>query len=334
MGDVAMTIPVLKAVLDQNPTIKITFLSKPFLKPLFTDLDRVTFFEVDLKNKHKGFFGIFNLFLELKKLNVDAVADLHNVLRSNILYILFKLSGIKSVQIDKGRKEKHALTRTKNKVFKQLKTTHQRYADVFTKLGISANLSNPKFLPKEIISKELTNLTGLKNKTWLGIAPFAQHASKMYPIDLMEQVIAELDNEQNLKILLFGGGKKEIEQLELLSKKYKNTLNMAGKCSLTDELAIISNLDCMVSMDSGNAHFAAMFGIPTISIWGITHPYTGFAPFNQPKDYAILPDLKKYPNIPCSIYGNKVCEGYEDVMRTILPKTIVQKIEKVLFKKN
>ena len=79
-------------------------------------------------------------------------------------------------------------------------------------------------------------------------------------------------------------------------------------------------------MDSGNAHFAAMLGINVYTIWGITHPYTGFAPFNQPIENAILPDLDKYPNIPCSIYGNKVCEGYENVMRSISPKTIVHKI--------
>ncbi|HFS66588.1 MAG TPA: ADP-heptose--LPS heptosyltransferase RfaF, partial [Flavobacteriia bacterium] len=41
----------------------------------------------------------------------------------------------------------------------------------------------------------------------------------------------------------------------------------------------------------------------------------------------ILPDLKKYPKIPCSIYGNKVCDGYENVMRSILPDKIIEKIK-------
>jgi hypothetical protein len=40
--------------------------------------------------------------------------------------------------------------------------------------------------------------------------------------------------------------------------------------------------------------------------------------------------LKKYPNIPCSIYGNKICDGYEDVMRSIEPKEVVEKIKKIL----
>ena len=329
MGDVAMAVPVLKALEKQHPALKITVLSKPFLKPLFTDLKNVTFYGAEVGGKHKGFFGIHKLFKELKSLHIDAVADLHNVLRSKILRTFFKLSLAKVAFVDKGRAEKRALTKSKNKVFKQLKTSHERYADVFRNLGFSLDLSSPEFPPKKELSKEITEITGPKNTKWIGIAPFATYNSKMYPLDLMEEVIAEL-SQQPLNIFLFGGGKKEIEFLENLANKFPNNLNVAGKLKLNQELALISNLDLMVSMDSGNAHFAAMLGINTITIWGITHPFAGFAPFNQPFENAILPDLKKYPNIPCSIYGNKVCEGYDDVMRSISPNTIVKKVLEAL----
>jgi ADP-heptose:LPS heptosyltransferase len=326
MGDVAMTVPVLRALTKQYPNLKITVLSKPFLKPLFEDFKNITFFEADTNNKHKGFLGIYKLYKELKALNIDAVADLHNVLRSKILRTFFKISFVKVSFINKGRSEKRALTNTKNKVFKQLKTTHERYADVFRNLGFTIDISNPEFPAKKQLTDDILKITGEKTGKWIGIAPFAQYNSKMYPLDLMEQVIADLSKRNHIKLLLFGGGKKEVELLENFDKKYKNTINVAGKIKLNQELALISNLDAMLSMDSGNAHFAAMFGIPTLTIWGITHPFTGFAPFNQPFENAILPDLKKYPNIPCSIYGNKVCECYENVMQSILPKTVVQKI--------
>lgn len=321
-----MTVPVLRAFVEQHPAIKITVLSKPFLKPLFNDIKNVDFFAADVTNKHKGFFGIYKLYKELKLLNIDAVADLHNVLRSKILRTFFTISFKKVAFINKGRSEKRALTQTKNKVFKQLKTTHQRYADVFRSLGFNLDISNPTFPVKKELSEGLLKITEPKSNKWIGIAPFAQYNSKMYPIDLMEKVIAELSKNNTIKVLLFGGGKKEVEILETIAKKYSNTINIAGKIKLAQELNLISNLDCMVSMDSGNGHFAAMLGINTITIWGITHPFTGFAPFNQPFENAILPDLNKYPNIPCSIYGNKVCEGYEDAMRSISPKKVVSKI--------
>ena len=85
----------------------------------------------------------------------------------------------------------------------------------------------------------------------------------------------------------------------------------------------------MVSMDSANSHLAVMQNVKTITLWGITHPYAGFAPFNQPEKNMLLPDLEKYPNIPCSIYGNIVCDGYEDVMRSISPEKVVQKIKSI-----
>lgn len=330
MGDVAMTIPVIKALTEQHPNLKITVLSKPFLKPLFEGLKNVSFFEADVKGNHQGFFGLLTLFKDLKQLKIDGVADLHNVLRSIILRTLFKLFFLKTAVVAKGRKEKRALTRTKNKVFKQLKTTHERYADVFRKLGFSVDLKNPSKVNKLALNQEIINISGEKQSKWIGIAPFAQYQSKMYPLDLMTVVISALSKHKNIKIFLFGGGSKEVEILNKIAQKFDNTINIAGQLKLDNELVLISNLDCMLSMDSGNAHFAAMLHIPTITIWGVTHPYTGFAPFNQPLENCLLPDLKKYPNIPCSIYGNKVCDGYDNVMRTINPEVIITKILKIL----
>lgn len=330
LGDVAMTVPVIRAFIKQHPSVKITVLSKPFLKPLFSDLENVTFYAADVKGKHKSFTGIYKLFKELKKQNFTAIADLHNVLRSIILRTFFKLSSIKTAYINKGRVEKKALTRSKNKIFKQLKTSHERYADVFRNLGYKLDLLNPAFPVKQNLTSEIIKLTGIKKQSWIGIAPFAQYQSKMYPLSLMKKVIEELSENTSYKILLFGGGKKEIDLLNEISISNKNTINIAGKLSLEKELALISNLDIMLSMDSGNAHFAAMLGVKTVTIWGITHPFAGFAPFNQPLTNCMLPNLEKYPNIPCSIYGNKVCEGYENVMESISPKKVVNKILEIV----
>ena len=82
----------------------------------------------------------------------------------------------------------------------------------------------------------------------------------------------------------------------------------------------------MLSMDSGNAHLAAMLGVKVITLWGATHPYAGFKPFNQPNDFCLTSDRAQYPLLPTSIYGNKKVEGYSDVMRTILPIQVIEKI--------
>jgi ADP-heptose:LPS heptosyltransferase len=160
----------------------------------------------------------------------------------------------------------------------------------------------------------------------IGIAPFAQYNSKVYPLDLMQEVIDQLASTKTNKILLFGGGKKEIELLRSLSKGKENVVIVAGQLKFKQELQLISNLDVMLSMDSGNAHLAAMLGVKVITLWGATHPYSGFSPFNQPIENALVSDRNLYPKLPTSVYGNKKVAGYEDAMRTISVEEIVSKI--------
>ena len=324
MGDVAMTVPVLRAFTTQYPEVKLTVLTRVFFTPFFRDLENVSVFPADLKGTHKGVLGLYKLSKELKKLDIDAIADLHNVLRTNILKCFF--FGKPFVQIDKGRAEKKALVT--GKTFQQLKTTHERYADVFRKLGFPLDIANPKFPNRVALNSKLQDLVGADTKKWIGMAPFAAHESKMYPLDLMEQVIETLSKTH--KILLFGGGKKEVDILDAYQSKYENVINLAGKLILDEELDVISNLDVMLSMDSGNAHMAAMLGVKVITIWGVTHPYAGFAPFNQPEDFALLSDREQFPLIPTSIYGNKFPEGYQDAARSIAPERVVEKINLVL----
>ena len=330
MGDVAMIVPVLSVFSETYPEVQLTVLSKAFFKPFFQDFTNVVFLEADINGKHKGFMGLLKLSKEANSLEVNAVADLHNVIRSKIITRYLKVLGKKTATLNKGRKEKKSLTRVKNKNFKQLKTTHQRYADVFEALGFSIDLTNFKSLAKKEYNKNLLNLLGKKKKSTIGIAPFATYKSKMYPLALIKKVLADLDKEHHYQIVLFGGGTKEITQLDTFENEFNSVINIAGKLNFTEELALISNLDVMISMDSGNGHLGAMYGVPIISLWGVTHPFAGFAPFGQPNDNSLFSDNKKYPSLPTSIYGNNYPEEYENAMESIKPEKIVKKVESVL----
>lgn len=325
MGDVAMTVPVIRALVEQYPDVKITIVTRVFFKPFFQNIRNVEVYAADLNGKHKGILGLYKLSKELKTFRFDVVADLHNVLRSKILKLFFVEKNV--IQLDKGRAEKKALT--SGKLYQQLKTTHQRYADVFESLGYSIDLSHTNF-PKPLkLTEKLGQFISNKEVKTIGVAPFAAHKSKMYPLEQMEVVIAKLS--KNYNVVLFGGGDKEIEILNQFETKYYNVISAAGKLNLDEELVLISNLDIMLSMDSGNAHIAAMLGVKVITVWGVTHPYSGFAPFNQPYDYALLADRKKYPSIPTSVYGNKFPEGYENAAGSISVEAIVAKVESVIL---
>lgn len=324
MGDVAMTVPVLRALTSQHPQVKVTIVTRAFFKPFFEGIPNVEVYVADLKGKHKGILGLYKLSKELRKLGFDVVADLHNVLRSKILELFF--FGKRVIQMDKGRAEKKALV--SGEAVKQLKTTHQRYADVFITLGFSVDLSQPKFPKAKPLSKAVLGLGINTKETLVGIAPFAAHSSKMYPLDKMETVISELSKDY--KVILFGGGDKEIEMLNAFEAKYDNVVSVAGKLSFKEELALISNLELMLAMDSGNGHLAAMFGVKVITIWGVTHPFAGFVPFNQPEDFQLTADRNQYPKIPTSVYGNKYPEGYEKAAESIAVEAIVSKVKSII----
>jgi len=328
MGDVAMTVPVLQALHQSHPDLEIIMVSKPFFAPLFKDLPNVKFIGVDVNKQYKGFFGLYRLFRFLKQQQPAAIADLHDVLRTKVVRLFFKANGYKVAVINKGRQEKNALTRAQNKVFAQLKTTHERYADVFRNLGFEIDFKTVKPLKPALSNQADLFLQTFEGQNLVGIAPFAAHKGKQYPLDKIKAVIRQLlDADAQINILLFGGGAKEKAMLDDLEKINRNrVVNLAGVFSFEEELQVISRLNLMLSMDSGNGHLAALFGVPVISVWGATHPYAGFVPFNQPKDRQITPDLKKFPQLPTSVYGNKTFDGFEQVWETISPDFMTKKI--------
>ena len=330
MGDVAMTVPVILGICKKYPSVKITVLTKPFMGPIFSDIPNVSVFNADVKGKHKRILGLWRLYKELAYLQIHMVADLHHVLRSSILKQFFKLRAIPFIQIDKGRDEKKKLIDPKRVKLEPLKSTFKRYSEVFEKLGYPISVNEMVVLPKKALPKDFVHLKDNQEQLLVGIAPFAAFKGKMYPLNLMKEVVNELNNTNKYKIILFGGGQQEVEILSTWDNQFNNVFSAAGKLSFSAELGLISNLRLMLAMDSGNAHLAAMFGVPTVTLWGVTHPYAGFSPFGQSKDNALLADRVQYPLIPTSIYGNKFPAGYENVMSTIQPTKVVQKIIEVI----
>ena len=164
-------------------------------------IPNVTFFAIDLKKRHKGFLGLLRLFLDLRNLELLHVADLHNVLRSKIVRTLFALSGKKVAATDKGRADKKALTRAENKIFEPTKSMFERHVETFKKLGFQIDLSNPIFQKKQFcqmnILSKIGEISDFSEMKLIGIAPFAQYESKVYPLDLMQEVIDELAKKPN-----------------------------------------------------------------------------------------------------------------------------------------
>jgi ADP-heptose:LPS heptosyltransferase len=329
MGDVAMTVPVIRLLLDQHPQLTITFVSDEKFKPLFGGISRLEFFGADIHNDYIGITGLFRLYRRLRtEKHFSAIADLHDVLRTKVLSFFFRISGYKVRKINKGRSEKKALTRKKNKRLAQLKTSFQRYAEVFGKLGYPLKLATSQNKVKLLYTDVVMQLLGENSNFRVGLAPFAKHKEKTYPLEKMEKVIEALTKKGH-RIFLFGGGVDEINTLERWEDLYPGTLNLAGELPLEEELMLISHLDLMISMDSANMHLASLYGVSVVSIWGATHPFAGFYGYGQSPENIVQVDLSCRP---CSVFGNKKCfRGDWACMQLISPELVIEKVEKVLY---
>lgn len=332
LGDVAMTVPVLCSFANSFPQHQVVVLSRPNMAALFTQVpSNVSFRGVDVKKEYAGIKGLFRLFSLLKHEQFDFVADLHGVLRSRFLSFCFKLSGVKVACIDKERGKRKKLMAVENKVLTPQTTSFERYALVFKQLGFSFPLFFHSIFGNEKGNIEnIRSVVGYKevHDKWIGVAPFAAHQGKVYPIELQEQVVRSLSSRENVKLFLFGGGKKEVAQLEQWQQAYPRVVSVAGKLKMAEELALMSHLDVMLAMDSGNMHLASLVGTPVVSVWGATHPYAGFMGWGQSEKNAVQISL---PCRPCSIFGNKPCiRGDYACLRQITPNQIIEKVESLL----
>lgn len=320
LGDIAMAVPVVYDLATQYPDWDITILSREMARPLFELLpNNVHFFAADLKGRHKGFWGLNRLIRDILNEDFDRVADFHNVLRSILLRLNCRMSGWQVAVIDKGRKGKRALTRQKNKVFEQQATSFERYAKVLEQLGFPIK---PQFVKLDYSS--FCETQKAPNETWIGIAPFAKHSAKVYPLEKMEEVIKALSQRESTTIFLFGGGKEEKRQIAKLCEKYPNVKAAQSQQGLKGELALMGQLDVMLSMDSANMHLASLVGTRVVSIWGGTHPYAGFLGWKQNPNDCIQVDL---PCRPCSVYGNKPCfRGDYACLSGITSSQIIEKL--------
>ncbi len=330
LGDVAMAVPVVWSLAHQYPDIRITVLSRNSSRPLFEDLaPNVGFMGADLKREYRGIRGLNALYRRLTAKQFTAIADLHNVLRSEFLRMRFNMGHYHVAHINKHRKGRRRLISNNNKQLTQQPTSFENYCEVLERLGYPITIDFHSIFPPEGGNLNLLPAPiHVKNSfdQWIGIAPFAAHKGKVYPPELMEKVIQQLCQQHpKARLMLFGRGEEEEKYFKEWCQRYPQCLDISQYTeSMHQELILMSHLNVMLSMDSANMHLASLTGIPVVSIWGATHPYAGFLGWQQSKQNIIQTDLDCRP---CSIFGQKSCRrGDYACLNLIKPETVVEKI--------
>jgi len=327
MGDVALSLPVVKAFVTKYPGCEIVFLTRKAFGSYFRNIPELTIYAPDLEARHKGLMGIFRLFRDLQGTGrFDCVIDLHDVLRSKVIRLLFRMSGTRVVCIDKGRKEKNELIGGRKK--KRLKHTVERYADTFRRAGFDFEPVKGKCIYPEddAWAKAASLLSGTKETLNVRIAPFAKHALKQWPAGKMIRLMEMISAAKRTHFWLFGG-KDECAQLTEIEKSVPGVVSLCGRLTIEEEMAVMGHLDFMITMDSSNMHMAALAGTRVISIWGATDPMAGFGAWGQPEEYSLGISHSVLPCRPCTVYGRGKCRrGDFACMEWLTPEQVYEKL--------
>ena len=313
LGDVAMTIPAIYSCARTWPDLTFHVVTSAFCAQLFIEPPK----NIELHPAESP-ITTGRVLKMLNGMQIDAVADLHNVFRSWVIDTWFRMKGKTVSMLNKNRGER-------KKILKEGKATQrlftQRYFDVFEQLGLPCKAAFTTLfstLPPVPVEQNKGN------ERWIGIAPFARYENKTYPLENMHRVAQLLAEQTDTRVFLFGSRGEQAEVLKEWEQPAVRIHSVAGCFPLQQELALMAHLNVMVSMDSANQHMASLVGTRVVSVWGSTTPACGFMGYNQKTADAVCLHL---PCQPCTIGGSQRCKLETlDCLKKLSPSDIINQI--------
>lgn len=319
MGDVLMSLFAVSALRKTYPDLKLTIATKPRFARFYAGIPDVEVLTLDSEGSLKS---LLRLAGQAAASGVTAVADIHNSLRSGIVRFCLSFRGVRCAVFRKNRRRRASI---KGKGLNITPFRHNvlKFCDVFARLGYP--VPDPV---QERRHLQVPEVFGGKSGRWIGYAPFASKRMKIYPENLSRQLIAMMSDSFD-RVFIFSGPGKELDFVKEMESVHGNVTGVFGRTDIWGELALMSNLDAVVTMDSSSMHLASLAGVPLVSVWGATHPAAGFMGYGYDiGKNCIQLDL---PCRPCSIYGEGKCRyGDYRCLSGISPESIMKKVGELI----
>lgn len=300
VGDAVMTTPAIALIRQHFPQAEITVLANGMVGEIFSYhqwVDKIIIF--DRKGRHKGIAGRFRLSQELRKKSFDMAIILPNSFDSALVPWL---AGI-PVRLGKSSDGRGFMLTGRYLPAKGAAVIHEvgYYLDLVRHFGISGQTKNPElFTTPQEDSDAAGRLAahGISaDDILIGINPGAAFGSakRWYP-ERFAEVAQRLAAEWSGKIIIFGGP-SETDIAEDIEKRLSgDAVNLAGKTTVRELMALIKRCSFFVTNDSGPMHMAAAFGVPLAAIFGSTDHATT-SPYTE-KAVIIRKDV---PCAPCKL---------------------------------
>ncbi|MBD3181375.1 hypothetical protein GF312_03725 [Candidatus Poribacteria bacterium] len=324
MGDVILSIPALACLRESFPEAHITMVVSPSTKQIaeyIPYIDEVIcynarFFNRSGNTKRFGLSKAIDFIFDMKEKDFDLLIDL----RGSFASIGLALASASCYRLDRAE---YIINRklSKNKLWPE----HEAEVNLDLLAGKGLNVNHREIyldIPEKDI-KSTDKILGLNEdtyKTIITIHPGSPIIFKRWSIDNYIKLSHRLYEKYRSR-LVFIGVKEEEKIVEGIVSHLErcDTINLCGKTSLSQLIAVLSKSDIFIGNDSGPMHLASACGTKTIGLFGPSSPKR-FGPYGD-NSYSLRMEKKCPPcmGVKCKYPGYRCIDNIsvEDVMRKI-----------------
>ncbi len=288
IGDTAMAIPAVQAVLSSYQNAAITVLTVPRTKAIIESLktegaENLNVVSTDVMDGN-GTDSWPGLIRKMKNERYDIAIDLSAVETFKAAlkrWVFFKSIGVKKTfgRNTDGRgwgfskKSEDLLTSSEHEVLRKIK--------VIELLGLKADRTGPALIiPEKGMQEADAILTGWLNDKGpvIGINPGAFRPSRTWPAGRFREIAEWLINEMSVNIVITGGSKERAVAESIAKSLPKDRVKTVTDVSIMGLAALMKKMAVFITNDTGPMHIAAAAGVPIVSMFGQTnlqryHPY-------------------------------------------------------------
>ena len=323
IGDLIVITPVLKALKQVYPKAEIDVLIKKGMESVLAHNKNV--------NNLIPFTAFSEMHSLIKKRNYDLGMILHpGSLQISLLLLLGKVKyrvGCTKAGITYGKG-----FFLNKKVFPNNKWQHkiEDNLDVIRSIHMTPTDKSLELHTAKTAEQKMAKLLNKKQHPWIGITAASKHWTQQWYPDKFAEVANYYINRKNAAII-FTGLKTEQEQIDdIISRitKKENVFNLCGKTTFPELVAVIKQLDLLITIDSASTHIASAFNTPVLTLFGPTMP-----PFWGPtgKNSSFI-WKEKEACIGCRRYYCIYRKDHE-CMKSITPEEVVTTSEKIMKRK-
>ncbi len=276
VGDTVMMLPSLAALRKAFPDAQITVLANPWVSPILKAHPAVD--RIIPMDKGKGFLSAFKeltrITAQLRSERFDLAVLFQNAFEAAFLAFL----GGATYRVGYNTDGRGFLLTHKVKRHRAILSTHQvdYFLGLVEAMGWAAQEREPILYLNE---KDVRSAGALLSSEGIDIGNFvvglnpgaAYGPAKRWPAARFAAIGDWASQRWNAKVLLFGTFSERNISAEVSQLMHGDHVNLCGKTTLGQAMALIKRCNFFVSNDSGLMHVAAACGVPLVAIFGPTN---------------------------------------------------------------